>query len=187
MYVNNLPLTDGKNIPLVLKAQDFVPRSYPNSNQIIEIAIDEYKKHGKGLTYVSLLDRGLAKSKKQAQNILKYHLRRGILFTLSDKRPQMYYPSCLKSEILKRELQKNTPIDPIGVGLFNTTPSSSSTPLGVIKSKHPLAQCIDYMAYHTLEGYVLPLLPDAPLLVHNLHFQNKDYSMNVIRVKSTIL
>ena len=29
------------------------------------------------------------------------------------------------------------------------------------------------MAYHTLEGYVLPLLPEAPLLVHNLHFKTK--------------
>ena len=173
MYVNSLPLTDGKNIPLVLKAQNFVPGSYIDSNQIIEIAIDEYKKHRKGLTYVSLLDRGHAKSKKQAQNILKYHLRRGILFTLSDKRPQMYYPSCLKSEIRKRELQKNTPIDPIGVGLFTTTTSSSSSLLGTIKSKHPLSQCIEYMAYHTLEGYVLPLLREAPLLVHNLTFKTK--------------
>jgi hypothetical protein len=175
MNVNNLPLTDGKNIPLVLKAQvgPISSRSYLDPTQIIEIAIDEYKKYGKGLTYVSLLDRGLAKSKKQAQNILKYHLRKRTLFTLSDKRPQMYYPSCLRSEIRKREFQKNTPIDPIGVGLSNTTPSSSSTPLGIIKSKHPLSQCIEYMAYYTLEGYVLPLLHEAPLLVHNLTFKTK--------------
>jgi hypothetical protein len=172
MTTNNAPLTNDKNIPLVLKAQDFVPRSYLDPTQIIEIAIDEYKKYGKGLTYVSLLDRGLAKSKKQAQNILKYHLRKSTLFTLSDKRPQMYYPSCLKSEIRKRELQKNTPIDPIGVGLL-TTPSSSCAPLGVIKTKLPLSQCIEYMAYHTLEEYVLPLLREAPLLVHNLTFKTK--------------
>ena len=48
----------------------------------------------------------------------------------------------------------------------------SSTPLGgVISSKDPLSQCIEYMAYHTLEGYVLPLLPEAPLFIHNLHFK----------------
>ena len=85
MNVNNLPLTNAKNTPLVLEAQDFVPRSYTNSNQIIDTAIDEYKKHGKGLTYVSLQDKGLAKSKRQAQNILKYHLSKRTLFTLSDK------------------------------------------------------------------------------------------------------
>ena len=151
MNVNSSPLTNGKHSPLVLEARDFVPKSYTNSNQIIDIAIDEYKKCGRGLTYASLLDRGQAKNMRQAQNILKYHLRRGALFTLSDKRPQMYYPSCLKSEILKKELQDNTPVDPIGVGLLTTIPSS-------IRSKHPLSQCIEYMSYYTLEGYVLPLL-----------------------------
>jgi hypothetical protein len=29
------------------------------------------------------------------------------------------------------------------------------------------------MAYYTLEGYVLPLLHEAPLLVHNLTFKTK--------------
>ena len=166
---NSPPLTNGENTPLVLAAQVFVPRSYSNLNQIVDTAIDEYKKHGKGLTYVSLQDRGLAESKKQAQNILKHHLRKGALFTISDKRPQVYYPSCLRSEILKDQLQKNTPVDPIGVSL-PTIPSLSS-PLGSIKSKHPLSQCIEYMSYYTLEGYVLPLLSDAPLLVHNLTFK----------------
>jgi hypothetical protein len=170
MNVNSSPLTNSKNTPLVLEARGIIPRSYINSNQIIDSAIDEYKKDGKGLTFVSLLHRGLAKSKKQAQGILKHHLRHGTLFTLSDKRPQMYYPSCLKSEIRKRELQKNTQVNPIGVGLLTTAPSPSS-PLGVNKSNHPLSQCIEYMSYYTLEGYVLPLLPEAPLLVHNLTFR----------------
>jgi hypothetical protein len=164
MRVNTSPLTNGKKTPLVLEALDFVPRFYTISNQIIDIARDEYKKHGKGLTYVSLQNRGLARSKKQAQNILKHHLRKGALFTISDKRPQMYYPSCLKSEILKKKLQKNTPVDPIGVALLSTTHSGT-------RSKHPLSQCIEYMSYYTLEGYVLPLLSEAPLLVHNLTFK----------------
>ena len=166
MNLNNLPLTNPKFTPLDLAAQHFVPRSHTNLNQIIEIAIDEYKKHGNGLTYMSLMNRGLAKTKRQAQNILKYYLRKGALFTPSDKSPQVYYPSCLKSEIQKCQLQRNTPIDPIGVGLLPTSPSD-------IKSKHPLSHCIEYMSYHTLEGYILPLLPKAPLLVHNLHLKTK--------------
>ena len=32
---------------------------------------------------------------------------------------------------------------------------------------------MEYLTYHTLEGYVLPLLPEAPLLVHNLTFKTK--------------
>ena len=164
MKINTSPLTNDKNTPQVLEAQDFVPRFYANSNQIIDIARDEYRKNGKGLTYLSLLNGGLAKNKRQAQCILKYHLKKGTLFTLSDRRPQIYYPSYLKSEILKRELQKNTPIDPIGVALLPTTHLDT-------RSKHPLSQCIEYMSYYTLEGYVLPLLLDAPLLVHNLTFK----------------
>jgi hypothetical protein len=164
MKNNTSPVTNGKNTPLFLEAQDFVSRSYTNSNEIIDIARDEYKKNGKGLTYVSLLNIGLAKNMRQAQCMLKYHLKKGTLFTLSDRRPQIYYPTYLKSEILKKELQKNTPIDPIGVALLPTTH------LGT-RSKHPLSQCIEYMSYYTLEGYVLPLLPEAPLLLHNLTFK----------------
>jgi hypothetical protein len=45
------------------------------------------------------------------------------------------------------------------------SPSSSS--------KSPLSQCLQYTAIHTLEGYVLPLLPQAPLFIHNMHFKTK--------------
>lgn len=162
----NIPLTHDKNTPLLLEARDSVLRSYTNSDQIVNIAIGKYKLNGKGLTYEDLLENGTAKNKIQAQNILKNHLRQGTLFTISDKRPQEYYPSCRRSEILKHQLKKNTLVDPLGVGLLSTPP------LG-IKSKHPLSQCIEYMSYYTLEGYVLPLLSEAPLLVHNLHFKTK--------------
>jgi len=67
------------------------------------------------------------KNKKQAQCILKWHLKRETLFTISDKRPQEYYPFCLRSEILKKELQNNIPIDPIGVNP-PTIPSLSKLP-----------------------------------------------------------
>jgi|SRR5918996_533472 hypothetical protein len=173
MNSNNLPLANDQNIPQALETQYYGHRSYTNSKLIIEIAIDEYKKHnGKGITYMTLLEKGIAKSKKQAQGILKWHLKQVTLFTISDKRPQEYYPSCLRSEILKCQFQKNIQIDPIGVSRFDTSPSSSS-PLGVVRSKNPLSQCIDYMSYYTLEGYILPLLSEAPLLVHNLTFKTK--------------
>ena len=171
MNANNSPLTNDKNALLALEKHEYVPRSYIRPDEIIDIAKDEYERHRKGLTFAGLLERGLIKSKKKAQYILKYHHRQGILFTISDKRPQQYYPSCLKSEILKSKLQKNTPIDPIGVSLLTTSLPMSSTPLGGILSKDPLSQCIEYMAYYTLDEYILPLLPEAPLLVHNLHFK----------------
>jgi hypothetical protein len=112
------------------------------------------------------MDAGIAIHKRHAQDILKYHLRKGDIFTLKDKRPQQYYPDKIESEV-KEKIAKNTPINPTGVGtiLLSISPSSSS--------KSPLSQCLQYTAIHTLEGYVLPLLPQAPLFIHNMHFKTK--------------
>lgn len=127
------------------------------------MALDTYKtKGGRGITYADLLDRGFGLHKGQAQDILQYHLRKGTLFTLEDRRPQQYYPTEIKSEIMERKLQNNTPIHPSGVAFSNL-------PL----SKGPLANCLQPVILETLEGYVLPLLPTAPLFIHNMHFTIK--------------
>jgi hypothetical protein len=136
---------------------------YLSSRQITEIAIELYTtKGGKGITYTDLLERGFGLHKRQAQDMLKYHLRKGTLFTLEDKRPQQYYPTEIKSEIKQKKLQKNTPICPSGVAISNT-------PI----SKGPLTNCLQPLIVETLEGYVLPLLPAAPLFIHNMHFTIK--------------
>jgi hypothetical protein len=46
-------------------------------------------------------------------------------------------------------------------------PSPSST------TKQPLAKCMELVITQTLEGYVLPLLPKAPIFIHNMHFKTK--------------
>jgi hypothetical protein len=136
---------------------------YLSSRKIKEMAIDIYKtKRGIGITYTDLLERESSLHKGQAQDILQYHLRIGTLFTLENRRPQRYYPTELKSEIIERKLRKNTPIQPSGVGLSNL-------PL----SKGPLANCLQPLIVETLEGYILPLLPEAPLFIHNMHFTIK--------------
>jgi hypothetical protein len=140
-------------------------RSYIHSSTIIELATDKFKKTCKGITYKDLIDAGIAIHKNHAQGILKYHKRKGDIFTLRDKRPQQYYPTNIKSEV-KEKIAKNTPIDPTAVGIIPTSSSSSS--------KSPLSpQCLQYTVVHTLEGYVLPLLPQAPLFIHNMHFKTK--------------
>jgi hypothetical protein len=89
---------------------------YVSSRQITEMAIDIYKtKGGRGIIYTDLLDRGFSLHKRLAQDVLKYHLRKGTLFTLEGRRPQQYYPTEIKSEIMERKLQKNTLIHPSGV------------------------------------------------------------------------
>jgi hypothetical protein len=138
-------------------------RSYIHSWKIIELATDKFKKTCKGITYNDLMDAGISIHKNHAQDILKYHLGKGNIFTLKDKRPQQYYPTEIRAEV-KEKIAKNTPIDPTGVGLL-PTPSLSKSPLS--------PQCLQYTAIHTLEGYVLPLLPEAPLFIHNMHFKTK--------------
>lgn len=138
-------------------------RSYVSSSKITELAIYKFRKTGEGLTYKDLMDAGVIIHKKQAQETLKYHLREQNIFALKDRRPQQYYPTKFKSEILERKA-RNTPIQPSGV---------DSTILPVYSSVTPLSQCLQYIAIQTLEGYVLPLLSEAPLFIHNMHFKTK--------------
>jgi hypothetical protein len=138
-------------------------RSYTSASSITEAAIGKFRRTGNGLTYVDLMDNGMVIHKKQAQETLKYHLRRSNLFSLVDRRPQQYYPTKFRSEIIEK-LAKNTPINPSGVGHLI---------LPINPSNDALSQCLQYITIHTLEDYVLPLLPEAPLFIHNLHFKTK--------------
>jgi hypothetical protein len=124
----------------------------------MSLAIEAYKmKGGRGITYSDLLQMGLAYHKRQAQDVLKYHLRKGTLFTLGSKRPQQYYPTAIKSDIIEK-LQKNTPIDPTGMAFQNLP--IPNTRLHI--SKSPLVNCLEHVITQTLEDYVLPLLPELP-------------------------
>jgi hypothetical protein len=138
---------------------------YVNTEQITSLAVEVYKKKcGRGITYQDLLNNGFACHKRQAQDTLKYHLKKGTLFTLGDKRPQQYYPSAIRSDIMEN-LQKNTLLDPIGVPLSHNKP--------IFKGSSPLDNCLETIIIQSLEGYVLPLLPEAPLFIHNMHFKTK--------------
>jgi hypothetical protein len=87
--IKNLPLTS-KKIP----KEDLVGRfssgskSYNFSYSITDLAIDKFRKAGKGITYKDLMDAGVVVHKRQAQESLKYQLKIGNLFTIQDKRPQ---------------------------------------------------------------------------------------------------
>jgi hypothetical protein len=136
---------------LALSAQKrVVDRNYISSKEMTDLAVDHYRtKKGTGITWKYLTEIGLAKNKQQAQDTLKYHLKKGTLFTLGDKRPQQYYPTAIKSDIME-SLQKNTPLDPIVVAFPNARSLSIS--------KGPLANCLEPVIMQTPEGYVLPLL-----------------------------
>jgi hypothetical protein len=162
----NIPIDSGQYIPLAQLGQCGTycnkQRRYTRAQDIETLAINKYKDNGRAITYKDLLSNGLAFSKVQAQITLKYCFKKNVLFTLRNHKPQQYYPICLKSEITK----KNIPIGVTGVGYSKASllPNNLTTSL----SRSP-----DRVIVQTLEGYVLPLLPKAPLHIHRMQFKVK--------------
>jgi len=155
----NTPLAFTKNPPLTAIAQHSGgKRRYTAAQAINELAITKFRLNGTGVTYRDIIEAGLAKHKRQAQDTLKYCFQNGTLFTLKDRRPQEYYPTVIKSEVMTKQLSRNTPIGPTGVNHFSSPHNSKK---------------IESLTIQTLEGYVLPLLPSAPLFIHNMHFKLK--------------
>jgi hypothetical protein len=112
--VKSTPLENSKSTPLALSTWAAGGNQYVSSDEITKLAIQKYKtKCGRGISYRDLLETGLAKHKGHAQDMLKYYLRKGTLFTLQDRRPQQYYPTAIKSDIIE-SMQKSTQIDPRG-------------------------------------------------------------------------
>ena len=132
-------------------------RRYTKANRIDAVAKYYYQKTGRGITYVHLLREGIAKHKSQAQNTLKVFRMKRVLFTIDNRRPQEYYPMSIKSEIMQARMSKNAPIQPTG-SIHNS------------RITHSL---IDNVINQSLLDYILPLLPAAPLHIHNLHFKLK--------------
>jgi hypothetical protein len=177
----NIPIASSKNIPLALLAQcdgGFVGgygrrRRYTRAEQIQKMAVDKYTKNGQGLTFNDLVHAGMASNKKQSQITLKYYHNKGILFTTSSHKPQQYFPTCIKSEVLKAKIAKNIPIGVTGVGCPAASHSSSSSNSRAINNDSATSSIQDIVANQSLQGYVLPLLPSAPLFIHKMQFKLK--------------
>jgi hypothetical protein len=154
----NAPIDQGSNAPLqTLVYCDAVrvdsTRRYTRVQEVDALAVKKYKINGRGITFQDLISSGLAKHKSQAQNTLKRCLAKNILFSPNNHKPQQYFPTSLKAEILRARLTKNAPIRVTGVRLLQST--------------HPSTE--DAIVKQTLEGYVLSLLHDVPLHIHKLH------------------
>lgn len=170
----NIPLAKSQNIPLVVSGQyeckshkeQMLFRRYTKAKCIESLAIDKYRQNGRGISFNDLLLNGLSRHKSQAQTTLKHYRRTHLLFTPYSRKPQEYYPVCLKSEILSKII----PVDPIGVGLLRMPLLQSKyTNRQYVDSNHSL----DPVVLQTLEGYVLPLLPKLPLHIHRMHFKTR--------------
>jgi hypothetical protein len=167
----NIPIGSSGNIPLALLGQcDYggykKRRRYIRAQEIEQLAVKKYKGNGKGMTFNDLLTSGLAMHKEQAQITLKHCLEKQVLFTISNHKPQRYYPTSLRGEILKNKLSKNLPI---GV----TEVPYSKAPLLHGNKTNNNNSCTESIAIQSLEGYVLPLLPSAPLRIHKIQLKLK--------------
>jgi len=153
-----VPLTALQSTPLT--GVGHFPRRYVLADEIVKLAIQKYEKNGRGLIFADLLKTGLAPHKIHAQNMLKYQRRRGTLFSIGDKRPQQYYATAIKARVIEGKIRQSTPLDPTGASFISDS----------FMVKSPLSSCLQHLSIQTLEGYVLPLLSEAPLSIHNLHF-----------------
>jgi hypothetical protein len=134
-------------------------------NGIEKIAIEKFQSSGYGLTYMDV-QRQYSTGKNHAQRNLKYLRGKKILFTsrdlirqdihlLANKKPQQYFPTCIKSEIIenlkRRKIVKNE---------LEFQPLSSS-----ISVRNP-----NLLQKRKAETFldVLLLLPFTPAYIHRL-------------------
>jgi hypothetical protein len=122
------------------------------SNKIVEqIAIEKYRKYGKGIDYTDVIREGPS-SKEKSQRILKDccrerrdkrgELHKPILFRAPTRTsPQQFFPNCIRADIIE-DLKKrgNVPIHPTGV----IPPYSSS-----FFSKYTLSNSIEHQKAQT--------------------------------------
>jgi hypothetical protein len=171
----NVPIEENRNAPIDVLGHHSGKRRYTKSQDVEELAIEKYQKTGRGITYTDLLNKELVKRKNHAQNTLKRCLQRGVLFTPENHKPQTYYPSCFKSEIIKKIMLKNAPIEHTVITSNNTNNTTHTYPWkkgkNVLIDEKIKISYYDSLVIKTLEGYVLPLLPQAPLFIHKLHLK----------------
>jgi hypothetical protein len=173
--IKNVLPQSGESVPVAEPVQVGC-RGKRITKEIVEsLAIEKYGANGKGITIEDITTKCAVK-KSKAQRSLKYFHSTGVVFTANDliregilllqnKNPQEYFAACMKAEILENlKNRKSVPVQPTGISSIILPDNSSIS---------PLSQCLQFVTIQTLEGYVLPLLAEAPLFVHNMHFKTR--------------
>jgi hypothetical protein len=169
----NTPVAEHKNAPIPLAIHG---RRYTKPETIQDLAEIKYKTCGVGITFKDLLAKKLAKRKSHAQNTLKHFKREKIIFTMEDRKPQQYYPVSMKSEIVAKGLSRNTPVEVTEANLNSRSTGvlfacSGQQPIQKMGSASAYKAGLDQVINQSLEGYVLPLLPNVPSYIHKLQFK----------------
>jgi len=185
-YHENIPIASSQNIPIALSTQcigagfggSYRRRHYTRAIEIEKLAVDKYKKNGMGITFNDLLSSELASHKSQSQITLKHYYKSGILFTIAAHKPQQYYPTCIKSQVLKAKMLKNIPVGVTEVGYSYKSPNANlgqtnNSNSSSNDSNNSIFSSLEPAIIQSLEGYVLPLLPSSPLYIHKIQFRLK--------------
>jgi hypothetical protein len=123
----NVPIQYSEIVPKDELARIPILSKRISKKKIEELAIQKYRRCGKGIDFSDVMK--FCCSKTKAQRILKHCCGQRILFR-SPKRtsPQRYYPSRLKADILENLKQKgNVPIHLTELGSFSSSKASLST------------------------------------------------------------
>ena len=120
--IENRPIDVFENRPIEQLDHGYGPGKCIPPDLLEELAVEIFKKNGKGITIKDVIKR-FRIHKKKAQRRLKNAIKgkedkQGILFTLDRKSPQQYYPTILKAEIFEKIKKQNRPIKPTGVSLY---------------------------------------------------------------------
>jgi hypothetical protein len=159
--VSNVPIQHDGIVPKDELAHTYTFRRRISKKKIEELAIQKYTRCGKGIDFSDVV-KEFGCSKAKAQRILKDCCQQrmandgsSILFRRPKRTlPQQYFPTSTKAKVLQDLIKKQH------VPIYPTEVSHSINPL-------------DQLALQTLEDHILPLLPSAPLFIHNIHLKLK--------------
>lgn len=168
MISKNVPIRSEHIVPNEQLVHISPSRKRISKTEIERLAIEKYKRCGKGLSFSDIVNK-FGSSKTKAQRILKDCCYKrldtagcrptAILFRLPKRtKPQLYFPSIIRADILE-DLRKreNVLIEPTGLNLCSY-------------SNNPISNALDYQkARHFLD--VLKLIRFSPLCIHKLQLQ----------------
>jgi len=180
-HLKSVPIQRDGKVPIYDLVHIPHYRKHISKKRVEQIAIEKYRKYGKGIDFTDVIREGPS-SKEKSQRILKDccresrdkrgDLHKPILFRAPTRTsPQQFFPNCIRADIIE-DLKKrgNVPIHPTGV-----SPSYSSSFSSKYTIEHQKAQTF-------LE--VLTELPFAPPYIHKLQLMlhiDKEYYNELIQ------
>jgi hypothetical protein len=116
----NVPIHSEQNVPFGLLVPCLPRRNNIRNKEVEHLAIVKFTECKKGITFEDLtLKFGI--SKKQSQRKLKECRKRKALFTPEKHKPQAFYPTSLRADVIEYlyNNRRNVPVQPTGVTSCN--------------------------------------------------------------------